>query len=44
MTNKNVEVELPFKYSKVLLSNYKKDYFSNKLLLEPFESFVVEIK
>ena len=31
------EVQLPFNIKKVLLSNYDKEYTSNKLTLSPFE-------
>ena len=43
MINKQIEIELPFEIGKVILSNYDKQYNSNKLLLEPFETLVFEI-
>lgn len=43
MINKNVEIELPFEINKIILTNYEKKSLSNKYLLEPFETLVVEI-
>ena len=38
------EIDFPFEIKKVLLSNYDKEYCSNRLFLEPYETLVVEIK
>lgn len=38
------DVTLPFEIKKVLLSNYDKEYSSNKLTLSPFETIVFEIE
>ena len=38
------EIDFPFEIKKVLLSNYDKEYNSNRLYLEPYEAVVVEIK
>ena len=37
------EITLPFEIKKTLLSNYKKEYKSSNITLEPYEAFVVEI-
>ena len=37
------EITLPFEIKKTLLSNYKKEYNDSKIILEPYEAFVVEI-
>ena len=42
LENKN-QVILPFEIKKVLLTNYNKEYSSNNLELEPFETIVFEI-
>ena len=44
MVDKKVEIELPFNFNKVILQNYNKEYNSRKLVLEPYECLVVEIK
>ena len=44
MVNRNTYVELPFEIEKVLLQNYNKDYVSNKLELEPYETLVFVVK
>lgn len=44
MVNRNTYVELPFEIEKVLLQNYSKDYNSNKLELEPYETLVFVVK
>lgn len=43
MKDNTLNVTLPFEIKKVLLSNYDKQYSSNKLTLEPYEALVVEI-
>ena len=41
----NVEnITLPFEIEKTLLSNYNKQYVDNNITLNPYESFVLEIK
>ena len=44
MKNYPVELVLPFEIEEILLKNYQKEYDSNKLLLEPYETFVGKIK
>ena len=44
MVNRNTYVELPFEIEKVLLQNYSKNYDSNKLELEPYETLVFVVK
>ena len=42
LENKN-QVTIPFDIKKVLLANYNKEYSSNTLKLDPFETIVFEI-
>ena len=43
MRGNTEEIELPFEIVKTLLSNYDKEY-TNKIILEPYEALVLEIK
>ena len=43
MVENKKEITLPFEIKKVLLANYNKEYSSNNLELEPFETIVFEI-
>ena len=43
MRENRKSVVLPFEIKKVLLANYNKEYSSNTLELEPFETIVFEV-
>ena len=44
MRGNTEEIELPFEITRTLLSNYDKEYVNNKIVLEPYEALVLEIK
>ena len=44
MTSKSVTLTLPFDVKDVILTNYKNKTYGRVLTLEPYESFLCEVK
>lgn len=43
MTNREIEVSLPFEIKEIILSNYQNNHKENKVKLKPYESFLSRI-